>query len=224
MAISRACHDQAHRLRRWPPRIVALTMVVIDGASCSKDSSDGVDRELLSITAGKAVSRLQESAATLGGAQLAEPIEDSMSPYLVAMKEVAQSFPDAAGGDRKVINTLTYVGMGLATANATQAVGGIALTGPYTFESRVLDELLKSANEEKVKDFDSDELVEETSRLLEMLGEITILGTQGSDRQDRAGGLTTESQLGQEPRWETRSTVAAGGHAWRRPGLAGLHH
>jgi hypothetical protein len=161
-------------------KLLALSVFVTAAAtSCAgKGDNGGADRALISNTAGKALSRLQESVAMLGRAQLAEPIEGRMSPYLVAMREVAQSFPDAAGGKREVINTLTYVGMGLATANAAQAVGGIALTGPYTSESRVLDELLKSAEKEKVKDFKPDELTEETSRLLALLGEITILGNK----------------------------------------------
>jgi hypothetical protein len=157
--------------------IVAVSMAVIGGLSCSADGNGGgADRALISSTAGKALSRLQDSAAMLGKGPLPEPIEGSISPYLVALQEVAQSFPDAAGDNRKVINSLTYVGMGLTTVNAAQAVGGVALTAPYTSESRVLDELLKNADEKGVEDFSPDKLTEETSRLLRMLGQITVFG------------------------------------------------
>jgi hypothetical protein len=112
----------------------------------------------------------------LGKTQLSDPIDGKISSYLAALQGVAQSFPDSGGDDRKTKNTLTYAGMSLTTLRSAQAVGGVALTGPYTSESAALDEVLKYADKEGVQDFTSDELTEEASRLLEMLGEITILG------------------------------------------------
>src|ERR1051325_2351769 len=97
-------------------KIVALTIVVFVAVSCSGgDSGGGVDRALISSTAEKALSRLQDSAATLGRGQLSERVESSIKPYLFAMKEVAQTFPDAGGDDRKSKNVLTYVGLSLTT-------------------------------------------------------------------------------------------------------------
>lgn len=159
-------------------RTVALAMVVIGGISCSGSSNGGdkADRALMSTTADKALTRLKESAATLGKAPLPEPIEGSISPYLVALKEVAQSFPDAAGDNRKSKNMVTYVGMSLAALNSAQAAGGVALTGPYASESAVLDELLKDADKEGVRDFKSEDLTEQAGRLLTLLGEFTLLG------------------------------------------------
>jgi hypothetical protein len=158
-------------------RILAATITFTTGVSCSGDSnSSGTDRELISSTAGKALVRLHDSAVTLGKGPIPEPFESSISPYLGALQEVAQSFPDAAGDNRKLKNSVTYVGMGFATAKSAQVVGGVALSGPYASESRVLDDLLKGAEKQGIEDFDSDKLTEETSRLLRMLGQVTVFG------------------------------------------------
>jgi hypothetical protein len=158
-------------------RLVILTVLIAIGVSCSsKDAKGSANRELIARTARKAVSTLQGSAESLGKSQLSDRIESDMSPYLVAMKDAAQSFPDAAGDDRKAKSLVTYVGMSLATLNSAQAAGGAALTGPYTSESAVLDELLKHADKKGVENFDSDELAEEAGRLLERFGEFTMLG------------------------------------------------
>ena len=162
---------------RFAWRVCALgVLVTAAGISCSdKGDNGGSDRTLISSTAGKALSTLQGSAASLGQTTVSDP-EEQISSYLTALKGVAQSFPDAGGDDRKSKNTLTYAGLSLTTLNSAQAVGGVALTGPYTSESAVIEELLKYADQEGIKDFKPDELTEEASRLLELLGEITILG------------------------------------------------
>jgi hypothetical protein len=157
--------------------MLALALLIVGLTSCSGDSNGGdVDRGLISTTASKALSTLQDSVAALGTTELLQPIEGNIGTYRAALNRVAQSFPDASSGDRKSKNLVTYVGMSLATLNAAQAAGGIALTGPYASESAVLDELLKYADKHGVKDFKSDELTEEASRLLERLGEFTVLG------------------------------------------------